>query len=76
MDRIKIIEKRPIAHPAICKKIVRIFAKRQLKISVEEARHLWDLHGVKNGFGWMVKEGRTEQDIFEAFEPYYIVDAS
>lgn len=76
MKHIKIIEERPILHKDTCEKIVKIFAKRKLKITVLEARHLWDLLAADRGTGWLVKLGLSDKEIFEAFKPYYFVDNS
>lgn len=76
MYKIKIVEKRPITQPEICKQIVNIFAKNKLKISIEEERHLWDLLARDKGMGWLTYIDRSDKDIFDSFEPYYFVDKS
>lgn len=76
MKRIKIIDVRPILHPDVCEKIVKIFAKRKIKISLLEARHLWDLLSVEKGSGYITRANLTDKEIFDYFEPYYYVDNS
>lgn len=76
MQRIKIIEERPIIQPEICEQIVKIFAKKKLKITILEARHLWDLLARDTGMGWLTHIDREDKEIFKAFEPYYYVDAT
>lgn len=80
MNKIKIVEAKPIRFPKVCEKIVKIFKKHKLKITQDEAQHLWDLqvvdmeHGC--GQGWITGVDRTDKEIFESFKPYYIVDNS
>lgn len=76
LKNIKIVEKRPIIQPEICDKIVKIFKKYKLKITQEEARHLWDLQSFDKGMGWLTKTTLTDKEIFDSFESYYIVDHS
>jgi hypothetical protein len=76
LNGIKIITKRPIVQPELCKKIVKIFKKYELQITIEEARHLWDLHSIDNGVGWITKAELSDKEIFDSFESYYIVDHS